>query len=60
MSSRPDDDGIDPQPAPRGSAARFLKIVLLVLALLIGGVTITAVLAGEDREQLPFDYEGFD
>jgi hypothetical protein len=45
--------------APRRSIVRALKIALLVFGIVVGGVVVTAVLAG-DQNLLPFEYAGFD
>jgi hypothetical protein len=45
--------------APRSGVARAVKIALLVFGIVVGGVAVTALLAG-DQNLLPFDYGGFD
>ena len=43
----------------RATMMRAVKIGLLLAALLIGGITVSAWFLG-DQANLPFDYEGFD
>ena len=38
---------------------RFLKMAVLLVALLLGAVAVTALISGE-ADDLAFDYEGFD
>lgn len=55
--SRQTDDAPENPPRPRLSLLSFLKTALLVFGLLIGGVAIAALFAGEDSQ---LSYEGFD
>ncbi|MDJ0867405.1 MAG: hypothetical protein QNK03_14945 [Myxococcota bacterium] len=43
----------------RQTIGRAARIGLALLALLVGGITVTAWWLG-DQSNLPFDYEGFD
>jgi len=45
--------------APRSSFVRAVKIALLVFGIVVGGVVVTAMLAG-DQNLIPFEYAGFD
>lgn len=46
----------------RRERSRLLRVLLLaslVFAVIVGGITVTAMVSG-DRPSLEFDYEGFD
>jgi hypothetical protein len=42
-----------------GGVTRLIKIGVVIFALIVGGIAIGALVAG-DQTDLPFDYEGFD
>lgn len=43
----------------RTTVVRAIKIGLLLMTLLVGGIVVSAWFMG-DQANLPFDYEGFD
>ena len=56
----PETGGNDDRSAVMRSVKRSLKITLAIFGVLLGGIAITAWLTGDDDDDLPFDYEGFD
>jgi len=57
--SAPKQDFRDDSTSVGSTLARSFKIVALLLALLLGGIAITAFVMGGESD-LPFEYEGFD
>jgi len=57
--STPDQDSNENSASVGSTLARSFKIVALLLALLLGGIAITAFVMGGESD-LPFEYEGFD